>query len=645
MKKILTYGILGLFTISSSIAQNWVSTTPENKKVVLEEYTGYRCTYCPDGHKRADNMVLANPNNVFLINIHTGGYATPAAGDLDFRTAKGDILASAAGIQGYPQGSVNRFKSPWAESRGAWAATGNTILAQPSPVNAYVKAYFDRNTRELTTEVEVFYTADAKDNTNKLTVVLTQDNILGKQTAGETYYPENYVGDKYIHDHVLREVITPSVWGDVFTGTDSGTYIYKKYVTVLPESIRGVPLKFYDLDVVAFVSESNNSNILTGASAKVEYDPTGAMNLSLANKTQTPSGLCVDPFKPVVEVTNPSSETVNSFELTASINGVISSKTFNGKIAPGGKTTIEFDQLITPRGDYSVSINGFNNINGGDLFDINQNDDVTQISGIGFQKSAFTYNKFGLNGAGDQDLGRWVKTNSRYIYRPNVGKDGGSMLYYLHSSWNIQGKPGDIVLGEADFTSISDPTVSYYYAYTDGGQGGSAPSIEVKVSENCGVSFEQVNIIECQSTGEPDDPAVLWAAPSDNFKLVNVDLSKYAGKSVLISVAGIPGSSGNSLYIDEIEVGSASKIASADDIQIEKLSIYPNPAKDILNVSIKNNENAKASLINAQGVIITEFNILNGKATLNTSGISDGLYFLNVKFGDVESTEKVNIKH
>ena len=647
MKKILTYGIFGLFTISSSIAQNWVSTTPENKKVILEELTGVNCTYCPDGHKRANAIKDNNPDNVFLVNIHAGGYATPRAGQPDLRTSEGNAINSVANPAGsYPAGSVNRFKTPqWAENRGLWNASANTILSQSSPVNLYVKSFFDRATRELTTEVEVYYTDNVSSN-NKLTVMLTQDGILGPQSGGTRYYPENFIGDQYIHNHVLRDVITPGgAWGETITETNKGNYTYKKYITSIPESIQNIPVIFYNLDVVAFISGSDNSNILSGAGAPVEYDPTGAINLSLTNKTPAPTGLCVDPFKPVIEVTNLSSETVNSFDLTTSINGVKTTKTFNSTITPNGKTTIEFDEFITPRGDFNVSINGFNNINSGNLFDTDQTDDATQISGIGFQNNAFTYEKFGLNGAGESNLGRWVKTNPNFIYRSNVGKDGGSMLYYLHSSWNIEGKPGEIVIGEADFTSITDPTVSYYYAYTDGGLGGSAPSIEVKVSDNCGVSFEQVNIIECESTGEPDDPNLLWAAPSDNFKLVNVDLSKYAGKSVLISVAGIPGSSGNSLYIDEIEVGSASKIASIDEIQIEELSIYPNPAKDVLNVSIKNNENVKASLINAQGVIITEFNILNGKATLNTSGISDGLYFLNVKFGDVESTEKVNIKH
>ena len=95
--------------------------------------------------------------------------------------------------------------------------------------------------------------------------MLTQDGILGPQTGGKTYYPENYIGDQYVHNHVLRDVLSPGgAWGETITNTDSSNYTYKKYVTTLPESIKGVPLVFYNLNVVAFVSESDNNNILTG---------------------------------------------------------------------------------------------------------------------------------------------------------------------------------------------------------------------------------------------------------------------------------------------------------------------------------------------------------------------------------------------
>ena len=60
-----------------AISQTFVSTTPENKNVILEEFTGITCVYCPDGHRIAQDLHDANPNDVFLINIHTGGYASP----------------------------------------------------------------------------------------------------------------------------------------------------------------------------------------------------------------------------------------------------------------------------------------------------------------------------------------------------------------------------------------------------------------------------------------------------------------------------------------------------------------------------------------------------------------------------------------
>ena len=641
----ITSCIASLLAVMTVNAQNWVNTSPQNKKVVLEEFTGIKCTFCPDGHKRANELKAANKGNVFLVNIHSGGYATPAAGEPDLRTTEGDAIDDASGLTGYPAGSINRFKSPRAESRANWSASANTVLAQSSPVNTYVKSFFDRKTRELTTEVEVYYTADGSAN-NKLTVMLTQDNILGPQTGGTTYYPENFVGDQYKHNHVLRDVLTPGgAWGETISETSKGSYIYKKYVTVLPEKIKNVPLTFFNLNVVAFVSESDNNNILTGAEASVEYDPTGAVDLSLTNKTVAPSGLCVDAFKPSVEVTNTSSETVTSFDMTINTNGVEKTESFSGSLAPGAKTTIEFNQTITPQGEYNVSVSGFKNINGGDFFDTDLSNDATTISGLGFQKNAFTYNKFGLNGTMDMHAGRLIKANDDYSLVGDRGKAGGSMLYYLHSSWGNSGKPGQLILGEADFTSMTDPIVSFYYAYSDGGLGGTAPVFDVEVSDNCGVGFDYVKMIECEETGQPADPQYLYAPTSNEFRQVTIDLSAYAGKKVLISIAGVPGSSGNALYLDEIEVGSASKIANVQTIDINGLKVYPNPANDVLNITLENKDEAKAVLLDMQGKVITDFNIVNGNGTLNTGAISEGIYLLNISCNEDISTVKVDIKH
>ncbi|MEE0927498.1 MAG: hypothetical protein UH641_07840, partial [Bacteroidales bacterium] len=76
MKK-LVLSILGLVAGFAVVAQTpqFVSTEPANRNVIIEEYTGINCGYCPEGHKIVREYMEANPGRVFGINIHQGGYA------------------------------------------------------------------------------------------------------------------------------------------------------------------------------------------------------------------------------------------------------------------------------------------------------------------------------------------------------------------------------------------------------------------------------------------------------------------------------------------------------------------------------------------------------------------------------------------
>ena len=87
-------------------SQTFVSTNPENKNIILEVFTGRRCNICPSGHQIAQQLHDANPNDVFLINIHTGQFANPLGPGTDFNTAFGPLLAGQAGIVGVPAGTV-----------------------------------------------------------------------------------------------------------------------------------------------------------------------------------------------------------------------------------------------------------------------------------------------------------------------------------------------------------------------------------------------------------------------------------------------------------------------------------------------------------------------------------------------------------
>ena len=61
--------LLCLFTLISCLtgfSQSIVSTDSQNKKVILEEYTGIHCTYCPDGHEIAESIKDQYPDDVLL---------------------------------------------------------------------------------------------------------------------------------------------------------------------------------------------------------------------------------------------------------------------------------------------------------------------------------------------------------------------------------------------------------------------------------------------------------------------------------------------------------------------------------------------------------------------------------------------------
>ena len=263
-KKTITTIAFSFLTVLA-YSQTIVSTTPENKKVILEEFTGINCVFCPDGHAIAQGIQDNNPGNVFLINIHTGSFANPGSGQPDFRTAFGAAIAGQSNLTGYPAGTVNRhFFSGQSQgggtamSRSQWVSASNQILGQPAYLNLGVEAEIDVQTNELTVHVEVYYTDDSPFSTNKLNVALLQNNTLGPQTGGG-------MGNEYVHMHRLVHLVTGQ-WGIDINNTTSGSFIDETFTYTIPADYRDVPVELADLELVAFVTETTQE-IISGNGA------------------------------------------------------------------------------------------------------------------------------------------------------------------------------------------------------------------------------------------------------------------------------------------------------------------------------------------------------------------------------------------
>lgn len=337
LKKLPIYLSLALFA-SASFAQTIVSTSPENKDVVLEEFTGIHCVWCPEGHAVAQGIQDANPDRVSLINIHVGGFATPGPGEPDFRTPYGDAIANQSGLTGYPSGTVNRHifsGNKTALGRGQWSSAANQIMAAASDVNVAVEAEIDVNTGVITVHMEGYYTADSPESTNLLNIALLQDNTKGPQTGGGQ-------GNNYNHMHRLVEMITGQ-WGEEISTTTAGTFVDRTFNYTIPADFNGVPTSLADMVVVAFISNTHQE-IPSGATAYPSFAGLSNNDAKLKSITEIPVS-CDSSVAPEIEVQNLSESPLTSLAIEYSINGESNTYNWTGNISPVHSEKIELPEV------------------------------------------------------------------------------------------------------------------------------------------------------------------------------------------------------------------------------------------------------------------------------------------------------------
>lgn len=339
-RRILPLLLMALVT-SVTFAQTIVSTTPENKKVILEEFTGIKCVYCPEGHAIAQAIQNNNPGDVFLINIHVGSFAVPGAGEPDFRTPFGTAIANQSNLIGYPAGTVNRHYFPGqaqnggtgtAMSRGAWTSTSNETLGLDSYLNMAAEATIDVATRELSVHVESFYTGDSPESTNQLNVALLQNNTLGPQTGGGA-------GDEYVHQHRLVYLVTGQ-WGEVINTTTTGSFVDSNFTYTIPEMYNNVPAELADMEVVVFMTETNQE-VISGNGTFPTFTNFEYQNDILVKKIHEISEKCVNELAPVVEIQNVGENTATAIEIEYDINGESHTYSWTGTLTPLATEVVE----------------------------------------------------------------------------------------------------------------------------------------------------------------------------------------------------------------------------------------------------------------------------------------------------------------
>jgi len=345
-------------------AQQYVSTEPANRNVILEEFTGRNCGYCPDGHLIANQIMANNPGRVWAINVHAGSYAPTTYPN--FNTTASATILSGFSVSGFPSGVVNRSTSA-AQGRGSWNSLSSQQLNQAAECNVAGIARINPDTRMATITVEVYYTGNSSVNENYLTVAMLQDSILGSQ-SGMNGNPAQVVGNQYCHMHILRDVITP-VWGEAVSPTTQGTLITKTYEYQIPEIIgspNGVNVVLDHIFFLAWVSEQYQGTptrpILNACELEKTTMTDEPIYPSIVGVTQVVNATCSQTKDFEFELANIGTNSFTSIKYNVEVGSASQEYEWTGELVSGDKTKISFDMEV-PFGTNAGTLNIFE-ING-----------------------------------------------------------------------------------------------------------------------------------------------------------------------------------------------------------------------------------------------------------------------------------------
>lgn len=674
-RKLLTLALgCGLFASQGLYAQLPVSTSPENKNVVLEEFTGIHCGFCPDGHLKANTFAAANPGDVVLINVHAGPFATPGASEPDFRTTYGAAIDNLSNVAGYPAGNINRRvfsaysqnSGGMAMSRGDWAAAGGTVLSEASYVNVALEGDIDITTNILTVDVEMYFTANAPTDVN-LNVALLQNNINGPQ-SGSSGNP-TYVNPDgtYRHMHMLRDLLTGQ-WGEVITTTTSGTTVTRQYTYTIPAAINGVPVSIGDLEIVAFVAEGQ-TDIITGSEGPINFTaPAGSVvaDLAASAAANTNSDFCDPSFTPEVSITNNSNQVASNFDVSYAINGgtpVVQnvSASLNG----GASTTVTFSAVTLSSGvntiEYEVST-----ANNSSLFDLSAANNVSTSDPIIVVPST----PFGTYWYEDFESYALMADNFQHSYTINpdghtfgimnetidpsvtgnlggYGQSANSLIFDFYTT--SAGGSMSLMWEKLDLSATTGNKIVFDVAYAQ--YTTENDRLEIEVSTDCGASWTSVYNKAGSSLSTRSATTSYYVPGSSEWRTENVDLASFDGSAELMVRFTGTSNYGNNLYVDNVQFQNNTYVGLEESKLLGDLRFYPNPAENnlYLEYDLSTEATVAISIIDVTGsevIDLKEENRLEGNHSqvIPVSQLAAGTYFLRINIDGVQTVEKLMIK-
>jgi len=170
--------------------------TNTERNVVIADYTGHQCPFCPPAAAQAELIEAANPGRVFVAAIHASP-ENDGTGDFqkvtdefprDFTNPQGlemaiEFFNLGVGFTSNPKGTVNRVPRDdvfFFLSNGEWAAKTDKVLETELDVNIQAKSNYFPETNGVFLHVETDFINDLE-GTYNIVVYALEDEVISRQ--------------------------------------------------------------------------------------------------------------------------------------------------------------------------------------------------------------------------------------------------------------------------------------------------------------------------------------------------------------------------------------------------------------------------------------------------------------------------------
>jgi len=222
------------------------------KNVLIEDYTGTWCGWCPRV-SHAIELVHAQTDNTVTVAIHRASL-NPNDGNYDPYTFDSTELENVINIAGYPKGLLNRM-TRWNSPQNNNISQAISLTQGTNPkLGLAMNGTIANGT--ITLEVNTLFSKDFEGL--KLVVYVLENGLIHEQHNYTEFYNGESVIANFEHNHVLRACLTPLLGEPVSnTDTKAGDIFTKTFNVPVPSTVENAG----KLEFVAFMVDANGDAI------------------------------------------------------------------------------------------------------------------------------------------------------------------------------------------------------------------------------------------------------------------------------------------------------------------------------------------------------------------------------------------------